>query len=53
MEFWGHGGVFTIGNPKALGNSTGGISGVESVTTTTTTTTTLYFTPQYTRNKNL
>ena len=31
MEFWGHGGVFTIGNPKAWGNSTGGISGVESV----------------------
>ena len=43
MEFWGHGGVFTIGNPKALGNSTGGVSGVESVTTTTTIT--LYFTP--------
>ena len=27
----GIGGVFTIGNPKAWGNSTGGISGVESV----------------------
>ena len=44
MEFFGHGGVFTMRNPKALGNSTGGISGVESVATTTTTTT-LYFTP--------
>ena len=27
----GMGGVFKIGNPKAWGNSTGGISGVESV----------------------
>ena len=27
----GGGGVFTIGYPKALVNSTGGISGVESV----------------------
>ena len=34
MEFWGHGGgggVFMTGNPKSWGNSTGGISGVESV----------------------
>ena len=34
MEFWWHGGggrVFMTGNPKAWGNSTGGISGVESV----------------------
>ena len=31
MESSGHGGVFTIGNPKAWGNSTVGISGVESV----------------------
>ena len=31
MEFWRHGGVFTIWNPKVWGNSTGGISGVESV----------------------
>ena len=31
MEFRGHGGVFMIGYPKALVNSTGGISGVESV----------------------
>ena len=30
-EFWGHGGVFTFGNPKAWGGFTGGISGVESV----------------------
>ena len=44
MEFFGHGGVFTMGNLKTLGNSTGGISGVEGVATTTTTTT-LYFTP--------
>ena len=28
LRAWG---VFTIGNPKAWGNSTGGISGVESV----------------------
>ena len=31
MEFWEHGGVFTIANPKAWGDYTGGISGVESV----------------------
>ena len=30
-EGMGGGGLFTIGNPKAWGNSTGGISGVESV----------------------
>ena len=31
MEFWGQGGIFTIGNPKAWGDFRGWISGVESV----------------------
>ena len=31
LRAWGGGGVFTIRYPKALVNSTGGISGVESV----------------------
>ena len=31
MEFWGYGEVFMIGNPKAWGDFTGGISAEESV----------------------